>query len=296
MERVIVGSRESRLAIMQAEIIINQLLVREPKLVIERRTFPESIETANLQSMEVATSKEVFVKDLEQALSEGIIDLAVYSLKDMPLEVPEELPIVALTEREDARDVLLLREGVLLENDLHGLVIGTSSLRRKRQMEALYKSVKIKELTGSIISRINKMDEGEYDGIILAAAGVKRAGFESRIVRYFTEEEIVPAAGQGILAVQARRGFDDLLLKQIDQEESRIAAMAERAYVRELGGECHAATGAYACLKNNKLYLTGMYYEKKSGKCYKESVIGYKNEAEKLGIFFANYMRRRYRP
>lgn len=296
MERIIVGSRDSQLAIMQTEIVINQLLIHQPDLVFERKTYKNLAGQMHMQSMGIAAEKEEMGKGLDAALLDGDVDLTVSSLKDVPLDDTKDMSIAAFIRREDARDALLVRKENRSTIEPEKMIVGTASLRRKVQLECLYKGIQIKQLHGDIITRIQKLENGEYDGVILAAAGVHRAGLSEYIGRYFTEEEIVPAAGQGILVVQTKKEEYRPLLQRITNEEAKTVATAERAYMRELHSNCKLPAGVYACIKNKKLYLTGMYYGEKTKKCYKESVIGYQNEAEKLGIFFANYMRRRYGP
>lgn len=294
MKKVSIGSRAGRLSMMQTEMVINQLLVYQPDLEVEKKIIcakgQQSIRIQNVEEEE----EECCQMDLEQALRDGAIDIAVHNMKDMSIEIPEELPIVAVLKREDPREALLMRKDSIKKEGMQGLVIGASSIRRKVQLEMLYKEASIKMLQGSILMKVRRLEEGEYDGIIVSAAGAKRAGFEKYIRSYSSDQELVPAAGQGILAIQARKDTKNPIFAKLTDEDTWIESVAERAYVKELGMDSGEAIAAHASIKNNKLYLTGMYYSKKSGKCHTESVIGYKNEAEKLGIFFANYMRRRY--
>lgn len=279
---------------MQTEMVINQLLVYQPDLEVEKKIIcAKGQQSIRIQNVE-AELEEGCQKELERALLDGTIDIAVYDMKDLALEIPEELPIVAVLKREDPREALLMRKDSIEKEGMQGLVIGASSIRRKVQLEMLYKEANIKMIQGSILMKVRWLEEGEYDGIIVAAASAKWAGFEKYIRRYSSDQELVPAAGQGVLAIQARKDTKNPIFAKLTDEDTWIEVVAERAYIKEVGMDGEDPIAAHASIKNNKLYLTGMYYDKKSGKCHTESVIGYKNEAEKLGIFFANYMRRRY--
>ena len=191
-----IGSRKSMLALRQAKIIAAQLQARFPGLkteILTRDTLGDQILHSPLQAF---GGKGVFVSEFEQALLEGSIDLAVHSLKDMPMEAPEDFPVLACTRREDPRDVLVLRKGLeRLEKDS---VIGCSSLRRKLQLGSLYPEAEIRNIRGNVLTRLEKLDAGEYDALVLAAAGLIRLGLEERISRFFSVEEILPSAGQGI--------------------------------------------------------------------------------------------------
>lgn len=180
--------------------------------------------------------KALFVKELDKALLEGRTMLSVHSLKDMPMEVPEDLPLLAFSRREDPRDVLVLPEGAASLDPLKPL--GCSSLRRTLQLQTIYPDMKVKSIRGNLQTRLRKLDAGEYAGLILAAAGLKRLGLEKRIHRYFSVDEILPAAGQGILAVQGHKGLKYEYLSGYKDEDAWIAGTAERAFVRYLDGGC----------------------------------------------------------
>ena len=239
-----IGSRESALAVRQAEIIRDLILESEPEAEIEIITMKTTGDKILDKSLEKIGGKGLFVKELDRALMEGRIDLAVHSLKDMPMEENEELPILAYGKREDPRDVLIYRKG-LTELPEHA-VIGTSSRRRALQMEQLCPGCTFRGIRGNVQTRMRKLEEEGYDATLLAAAGLKRLGMEHAAGRYLSVEEMIPAAGQGILAVQGRRDMDCGWIHRVDDPASRAAALAERQFIRVLGGGCTSPSAAHA--------------------------------------------------
>ena len=257
---LILGTRGSTLALKQAEIVMNALKLVEPSIVIETRII-QTHGDVNLQPIPLDTiGKGWFTQEIERALLENDIDLAVHSLKDMADDMPAGLVIGGYLPREDARDVLITKQGEPMEQLRTGAVIGTDSARRQVQMTALLPGVEMKSLRGNVLTRLEKLSSGEYDAIILAAAGLKRLGLENRITRYFEPHEIVPAPGQGILAVQIRQDDAALqsLLTRINDEDATLTAQIERAFSRTVGGGCKAPTGAYATIEDDICILTGM--------------------------------------
>ena len=257
-----IGSRESALAVRQAEIIRDLILESEPEAEIEIITMKTTGDKILDKSLEKIGGKGLFVKELDRALMEGRIDLAVHSLKDMPMEENEELPILAYGKREDPRDVLIYRKG-LTELPEHA-VIGTSSRRRTLQMERLCPGCTFRGIRGNVQTRMRKLEEEGYDATLLAAAGLKRLGMEHAAGRYLSVEEMIPAAGQGILAVQGRRDMDCGWIHRVDDPASRAAALAERQFIRVLGGGCTSPSAAHAEVNGNELRLTGLCWSEKS--------------------------------
>ena len=203
--KVIIGSRESRLAVLQSEMVRDYIKEQHPGLDVEILTMKTTGDKILDRTLDKVGGKGLFVKELDKALLEGRTMLSVHSLKDMPMEVPEDLPLLAFSRREDPRDVLVLPEGAASLDPLKPL--GCSSLRRTLQLQTIYPDMKVKSIRGNLQTRLRKLDAGEYAGLILAAAGLKRLGLEKRIHRYFSVDEILPAAGQGILAVQGHKGL-----------------------------------------------------------------------------------------
>ena len=260
--RITVGSRQSRLAVRQAQIVMEELKRHHPEAEISLVTMKTTGDRILNRTLDQIGGKGLFIKELDLALQEGRIDLAVHSLKDMPMETPAYFPVLACTRREDPRDVLVLRRG--LENLKEGSVIGCSSLRRKLQLGALYPEAQIKNIRGNVLTRLEKLDAGEYDALVLAAAGLIRLGLEERISRFFSAEEILPSAGQGIMAVQGRPALREMAACTNDREAA-LEAAAERAFVRELEGGCSSPVAAHARVCGDTCRLRGLYYDEQSG-------------------------------
>ena len=203
----------------------------------------------------------------------------------MPMEVPEELPIVAFSKREDPRDVLVLPEGA----DTLDLTkpIGCSSQRRILQLQKMYPEAMFQSVRGNVLTRLKKLDDGEYGGLILAAAGLKILGLKNRISRYYEPDEVIPAAGQGILAVQGRQGEDYSYLEHFSDREGTIAALCERAFVRYLDGGCSSPVAAHAVIEGDEIFLRGLYYQESTGKHTIGTMRGSLEDPETLGVALA---------
>lgn len=272
MQSVIrIGSRDSILAVRQAELIRDRISQEHPELDIRIITMKTTGDKILDKSLAAIGGKGLFVKELDRALLDGRIDIAVHSLKDVPMELNPDLPLLAFGKREDPRDVMIYRQGLseLPEN----AVIGTSSRRRELQLKKLCPAYTFRGIRGNVQTRMRKLEEEGYDGTLLAAAGLKRLGMEHVIGQYFSVDEIIPAAGQGILAVQGRRGEDYSWLACVDDPESRAAAAAERAFIRTVGGGCTSPSAAHAQVSGNEVKLTGLYYNEDSGEYSVDSVI-----------------------
>lgn len=278
---IIIGSRESRLAVIQSEMVKSFLEQNNPGCKVEILTMKTTGDKILDRTLDKIGGKGLFVKELDRALAEGRSDLSVHSLKDMPMELPEELPILAFSKREDPRDVLVLPRGKeKLETDRP---LGCSSLRRILQLREIYPGMEFKSIRGNVLTRLKKLDAGEYSGLILAAAGLKRLGMEDRISRYFTAEEVIPAAGQGILAVQGRAGEDYTYLDSYGDEDAFYAAQAERAFVRYLDGGCSSPVAAHAVTDAENIRIQGLYYNPATKAYGRGRLEGRKEEAKELG-------------
>ena len=287
--RIRVGSRDSALAVVQSKMAIAAMQNVCPETEFELITMKTTGDKVLDRPLDAVGGRGLFVKELDQALYEGRCELTVHSLKDMPLCPPEELPVLALLEREDCRDVLVLREG-LSELPAHP-VIGTSSRRRVLQGQRLFPDAEFKGIRGNLNTRLRKLDSGEYDALILAAAGLIRLGFADRISRYFSVEEMIPAAGQGVLALQGRAGEDYGFLRGFCSEESHVTSVCERAFIRELDGGCSSPIAAHAVVKGDTVVLRGLYYEECSGKAETAVEEAPVSEAEHLGIMLARRLK-----
>ncbi|MDD3251728.1 MAG: hydroxymethylbilane synthase [Lachnospiraceae bacterium] len=257
-----IGTRKSKLAMVQTEIVRDAILAHFPEIEIE--IIPMSTKGDRLldRSLTSFGGKGVFTKELEEALLKGQIDLAVHSAKDMPMEFPKGLTLGAVLAREDAADVLVTRTGIPARQLPAGSVVGTSSLRRQLQIHALNPQVRIRQLRGNVQTRLEKLRRGEYDGILLAAAGLHRLELlnpEGLHLEYLDKESFVPAAGQGILATEVRKGELSEIMKRIHSREAAMQLRAERDYLTILDGSCNAPCGAYCRREAGDLVMTAMY-------------------------------------
>lgn len=291
--RIVIGSRESALAVLQSEMVRDYIVKAYPEAQVEILTMKTTGDKILDRTLDKIGGKGLFVKELDKALLDGRSQLSVHSMKDMPMELPAELPLLAFSRREDPRDVLVLPEGAAELDRTKPL--GCSSLRRTLQLKALYPDMEVKSVRGNLQTRLKKLESGEYSALILAAAGLKRLGLEHRISRYFSQDEMLPAAGQGILAVQGKTGLDYDFIKGYDDRDSRFAAAAERAFVRYLDGGCTSPIAAYAEVSGDELLLRGLYFDPDTGRYLKGSVKGRAAEGESLGISLARELRERCR-
>lgn len=287
--KICIGSRESRLAVIQSEMVLEYLKKECPDKEISLLTMKTTGDKILDRTLDKIGGKGLFVKELDRALLDGRSDLSVHSLKDMPMEISGQLPIVAFSKREDPRDVLVLPRGINKINFQNP--IGCSSLRRILQLKELYPQAEFKSVRGNVLTRLNKLDSGEYGALILAAAGLKRLGLSERISRYFEPEEMIPAAGQGILAVQGREGEDYSYLQGFVDREATYAALCERAFVRFLDGGCSSPVAAHAIVERDRIHLMGLYYQESTGKYKKGCMDGTVEEAEQLGIALAKKLK-----
>ena len=270
MKNVIIGSRESALAVAQTRMLQEYIEKNCPDITAEILTMKTTGDRILEKRLDEIGGKGLFVKELDRALLENRSQLSVHSLKDMSMEIDDELPILGFSVREDPRDVLVLPAGRREPDPV--LPIGTSSLRRELQLKKLYPGIETKMIRGNVGSRLKKLDEGEYGALVLAAAGLRRLGLTGRISRYFSVEEMLPAAGQGILAVQGRKGLDYGFLAGFFDEKARDAALAERAFVRALGGGCSSPAAAYAVCEGEEIVLTGLSVREDRGSCEEDGV------------------------
>ena len=283
------GSRESKLAVVQSRMVMEAVQAANPQAELELVTMKTTGDKILDRTLDQIGGKGLFVKELDLALREGRVDFTVHSLKDMPMETPEDLPLVAFSKRADPRDVLVLPEGAC-EMDPRK-PIGCSSRRRQLQLQKLYPGFAIQPVRGNVQTRLRKLDEGQYCALVLAAAGLKRLGLENRIARYFTTEEILPAAGQAILAVQTRVGVDTSALSSFHDADSACCALAERAFVRELDGGCTSPVAAYAQVEGDKIQITGLYVSPDETVIRKGRTQGPKARAEELGRALARELK-----
>lgn len=261
MRKFIVGSRRSDLAMTQSRQFIKSLKEHYPDMDVEiKEIVTKGDKIVDVQLSKVG-GKGLFVKEIEQALANEEIDMAIHSLKDVPSEMPEEFTIACVPPREDMRDAFLSNGKVPFKELPAGSVVGTSSLRRGSQLLAIRDDIKVNWVRGNIDTRIKKMESGEYDAIVLAAAGLKRMGWSDNIVtEYLDPETFIPAIAQGALGIETRSNDDELIemLQKVHSEEDTVCTNAERAFLKRMDGSCQVPIGGYAQYEDGELYLTGL--------------------------------------
>ncbi len=250
-----IGSRGSKLALWQAQWVRSRLLAAGHSVQIEViRTSGDRLPASSLVGSGI---KGLFIKEIEEALREGKIDIAVHSCKDLPTEQPPGLVVAAVPERGDARDVLISRDGRGYQELRAGSVVATGSPRRQAQLLDWRRDVKLVAIRGNVDTRLQKLDRGECDALVVAAAGMSRLGLAERITAYFDPDELCPAVGQGALAIEIRQddAAAERAVQPLDHETTHRAVRAERALLRELGGGCSVPVAAHAVAEGHSLYL-----------------------------------------
>lgn len=284
-EPLIIGSRGSALALWQANWIRAQLGGAAGGIQVIRTTGDRITDVPLAQ----VGAKGLFTKEIEDALLAGEIDVAVHSLKDMPTELPEGLTLAAIPEREDVRDAVV---GLRLDQLKAGARVGTSSLRRSAQLKAMRPDLDLRPVRGNVDTRIRKLEEGEFEAIVLAAAGLRRLGLAGRIAELLEPSVMLPATGQGALAVETRasgRGFDEV--QPLNHSATRVAVTAERAMLRALGGGCQVPIGGYARVRNGSVELDGLVIAPDGSRVVRASERGAAADAEAVGAALARRLR-----
>jgi hydroxymethylbilane synthase len=275
------GTRKSKLALWQANFVKEKLEALGCRVeLVPITTTGDKILDAPLAKI---GGKGLFVKEIENALLAGEIDLAVHSLKDVPITIPEGLTLSAITEREEPYDVLISRNGKKLEELPSGAVVGTSSLRRQVQIKRRRRDLKVEILRGNVDTRLRKLKEGLYDAIVLAYAGVKRMGLSGEISQVL--EDFIPAVGQGSLAIETRAEDERVInfVKVLNHEKSWLRAMCERAFLRELQGGCQVPIGAYAWIEGDRIKIKGFISDLEGERFLEGYEEGGLQEAEEVG-------------
>ena len=281
-----IGSRGSQLALWQANHISALLRARGHEIEIEIiHTTGDKITDVPLAMVGTkgGLGKGIFTKEIEEALAAGRVDLAVHSLKDLPTELPKGFEITAITERQDPRDAFCSRHYASFQELPRGARVGTSSLRRQAQLKAVRPDLDIHPLRGNVDTRLRKLEQGEYDAIILASAGLKRLGKTQLVKQIIPAEIMCPAAGQGALGIEIREGDTKTrdLLAFLNDLAARAATTCERALLNSLGGGCQVPIGAFAEMKNGKLHLESIVADPDGSKLLRDSRDG--DDPEKLG-------------
>ncbi len=286
--KFVAGSRGSRLALRQTEIVLEALRRVRPNARLEIRTVRTEGDRSNAPLSEIG-GRGVFVIELERALLAGEIDIAVHSLKDLPTQETPGLVLAAVHARGDPRDALISRNGLSLASLPAGSIVGTGSPRRAAQVLALRPDLRIADIRGNVDTRVRKVQTGEYEAVVLAAAGLARLGWLDRATQVFSPEEMLPAAGQGALTVQVRSddGGAVELARSIDHFDTHVAVIAERAFERPLGGGCDAAIAALGEVDGFRLRLRGLVADRSGERLLRGEVEGAITHAESLGVALA---------
>ena len=280
-----IGTRGSALALWQAEWVKSQLLSGERELAVELviiKTTGDKILDVPLAKV---GGKGLFVKEIEEALLEGRADLAVHSVKDMPVELPEGLQLAAMPRREDPRDALISKNGAGLDKLPHRARVGTSSLRRAAQLLHLRPDLRIETLRGNVDTRLRKLKSEGLDAIVLAAAGLKRMELSQVISEYLEPERILPAVGQGALGIETRSGdvFTNEMVESLVHQRTMTTVRAERAFLKRLEGGCQVPIGAYATLEDKTLIVTGMVADLTGVRLIRKEMRGDARQPEVVG-------------
>ncbi|MCG6200075.1 hydroxymethylbilane synthase [Psychromonas antarctica] len=287
-----IATRHSPLAMWQANFVKAELLKYHPHLTVElvaMKTMGDKILDTPLAKV---GGKGLFVKELEVAMLEGRADIAVHSMKDVPVDFPDGLGLTVICKREDPRDAFVANHYQNIEQLPQGAIVGTSSLRRQCQLRALRPDLIIKDLRGNVNTRLRKLDEGQYDAIILAAAGLIRLQMHARIRCYIAPEVCLPAVGQGAVGIECR--LHDVhtiaLLKPLEDAQTRIRVTAERAMNLALQGGCQVPIGSFAVLDNEQLLLRGLVGSVDGKNIIRKQIRGHQDDAEQLGLSLAQQL------
>ena len=278
---LILATRKSALAQTQTETVMK--LLKDKENIDSKKLLVVTEEDKRLDvSLNKIGGKGLFTKDIEITLLEKRAHAAVHSMKDVPYEMGEDFELIAMPEREDVRDVLVCSSGLKLDQLPNGAIIGTSSIRRAAQIKSIRNDLNIVPIRGNVGTRLEKMKNEGMDGIILAAAGLKRLGMEDIITEYLNPEIFVPAVSQGALGIEClKNGEYNKYFRDLDNKDVRVTVEAERSFMRELNGGCHSLIGAYATLDGNDIYIIGTY--EVNGTIVKKDILGKKEDNIELG-------------
>ena len=296
-EKIIIGSRNSKLAIIYAQNVKKEILnnsdLNEDQIIIQ------GIVTKGDQVQDKRVSdiggKGLFSKNIERELLNGNIDIAVHALKDMPAIETEGLSLNFFLKRNDPRDVFLSRDNIKLSDLKSKSIIGTSSFRREFQIKRLKKDISCKLIRGNVDTRIKKLKEGLYDAIILSSAGIKSLQLEKEITQIFTTDAIIPSAGQGIISIQCRKNHTEIteLLNKINDSDTQKCAVAERDVLKVLEGDCETPIGVHALLNNNKIILEAELFSLNGSQRFYEKLIKDKKDFYKIGVEIGKKLKER---
>ncbi|WP_339134389.1 MAG: hydroxymethylbilane synthase [Candidatus Electrothrix sp. GW3-4] len=287
-----IGTRASMLAVTQSTWVKKQIEQQHPNTKVELVKIVTKGDKIQDVPLAKVGGKGLFVKEIEDALLEKRVDLAVHSMKDVPAELPEGLQVAIVPEREIPQDAFVSVSYKDVDDLPQGAVIGTSSLRRKSQLSCLRPDLEIRDLRGNLDTRLRKLDEGEYDAIILAGAGLNRLGMQRRITALFTSKQMLPAIGQGSLGIELRMDDTELLdgLQFLHNRDTAVTVAAERAFLLRLEGGCQVPIAGFATVDNDTITLTGLIASLDGKTILKEQLSGTAADAEKIGVTLAEIL------
>ena len=290
MKKIRIVTRNSPLALWQAKFVKQELIQAHNDIDIELIGMKTEGDRFLDSSLVNIGGKGLFVKELEEALLRNDADIAVHSMKDVVVDLPENLILHTILKREDSRDVLISNRHKQITALTDNTIIGTSSLRRQSQLKNLYPNVVLKDLRGNVGTRLHKLDDGEFDAIVLAAAGVIRLGMSDRITEFFPDSHLLPAIGQGAIGIECRAddSITQELISLLNHEETSICVLAERAFSRRLQGGCQLPIAAYAFIEDREIILKGLVAELDGSKIIKSKSSGGINDYENIGISLAD--------
>jgi len=298
-DSLVIGSRGSKLALIQSQMVKAELELLHPSLEV-RIEIIKTTGDVKTDPLSVIGGKGVFTKELEDALLDGRTDIAVHSLKDLPTILSDKLVIAAICKREDPRDALVLGRPSQTSSAAKpsvaalpkGATIGTSSPRRLAQLKHLRGDLVFKDLRGNVDTRLRKLDEGQYDALVLACAGLRRLDRENRISAPLSTQEMLPAVGQGAIAIEARAGDEDTVgvVGKLDHKFTRLACTSERSFLLSQGGGCLLPIAAYAIVRDKRIRLQGLVADTLGKRIVRDHISGSLDEAEKLGSRLAELL------
>lgn len=283
--KIRIATRKSPLALWQANFVKQNLLLAHKDLTVELIPMVTQGDIILDSPLSKIGGKGLFVKQLEQAILNNEADIAVHSIKDIPAQFPEGLMLAAICQRDEVRDAFVANKYASLNDLPKGAIVGTSSLRRQCQLRSHFPHLIIKDLRGNVGTRLNKLDDGQYDAIILASVGLKRLSLEHRITQYIGTDLMLPAVGQGAIGIESRTDDKQILdiISVLDDKKSRSCIQAERAMNNALQGGCQVPIAGYCRLNNDELTLQGLVGRVDGSKIIKQQITGFINEAESLG-------------
>lgn len=289
MDTLRIATRQSRLALWQAEHVAQALRQHHPQLHVELVPMTTQGDRLLDRTLAQVGGKGLFIKELEVALAEGRADIAVHSMKDVPSDLPDDMTIAAMLARADARDAFVSNTYATFASLPPRARVGTSSLRRQSQLKALRPDLQMLTLRGNIETRLRKLDAGEYDAIILASAGLQRLGLASRITSYIEPEQSLPAVGQAIIGIECRKSDERSIryVHALEDRAARICCSAERAFAHRLEGSCQSPIAAYAVLRGDTLDLTGLVGAIDGSQTFRDRISGRAEHAVDMGVALA---------